>query len=104
MAGGMTASHLHLARAVCRRAERSAVPLQRAGATDEAVATYLNRLSDYLFTAARFSVRCGVANVHQSTRPRRRSRRARPRWFTKRMLAEVVLHVLTTNQHCNTGD
>ena len=42
-----------MARSVCRRAERSVVPLVRAGATDAAVGVYLNRLSDYLFTAAR---------------------------------------------------
>lgn len=51
--GCAAAAHLHLARTVCRRAERKAVAL---GATDPVPAgalIYLNRLSDYLFTAAR---------------------------------------------------
>jgi len=54
--GGPAASFMHMARAVCRRAERSVVPLAQGGATDAAVAVYLNRLSDYFFTAARFAV------------------------------------------------
>jgi hypothetical protein len=55
--GGLAASTLHLARTVCRRAERSVVPLTREGFTEEAVAVYLNRLSDYFFSAARLAVR-----------------------------------------------
>ncbi len=52
--GTMAAASLHLARAITRRAERSAVAA-RAGVplNPEAVA-YLNRLSDYLFVCARF--------------------------------------------------
>ena len=46
------AAALHLARAVCRRAERAVVGLKAAPA---AVVVYLNRLSDYLFTAARWT-------------------------------------------------
>lgn len=52
--GGPSASALHVARSVCRRAERAAVPLWRDGALDADVLAFLNRLSDYLFTAARF--------------------------------------------------
>jgi ATP:cob(I)alamin adenosyltransferase len=52
--GGPAASALHVARSVCRRAERAAVPLWRDGALDADVLAFLNRLSDYLFTAARF--------------------------------------------------
>lgn len=52
--GGKAASHLHMARSVCRRAERSVVPLVRAELVDLEVGKYLNRLSDYLFTAARY--------------------------------------------------
>lgn len=53
--GGLAAASLHMARSVCRRAERAVVPLVRDQSTDAAVAIYLNRLSDYLFTAARFA-------------------------------------------------
>jgi len=44
---------LHLARTVCRRAERKAVALAAAEPVPAGAVTYLNRLSDYLFTAAR---------------------------------------------------
>ncbi|MBI5209310.1 MAG: cob(I)yrinic acid a,c-diamide adenosyltransferase [Elusimicrobia bacterium] len=50
--GPVPASFLHLARAVCRRAERAAVRLGRAGRIPPPVPAYLNRLSDYLFAAA----------------------------------------------------
>ena len=55
--GGHAAAFLHHARSICRRAERSVVPLVRGGSTDGTVATYLNRLSDYLFTAARIAAK-----------------------------------------------
>ena len=53
--GGTRASAvLHLARTVCRRAERSTVHLIEQGeSVDKWVLIYLNRLSDYLFTLAR---------------------------------------------------
>ena len=54
--GGLASSHLHVARAICRRAERSTTPLVSAGMTDQTVGRYLNRLSDYLFVLARFVV------------------------------------------------
>jgi ATP:cob(I)alamin adenosyltransferase len=53
--GGLVASQLHVCRAVCRRAERSSVPLVGREDADPVVARYLNRLSDYLFVAARFA-------------------------------------------------
>ncbi|XP_003419360.1 corrinoid adenosyltransferase MMAB isoform X1 [Loxodonta africana] len=53
--GGKSSSMLHLCRAVCRRAERCVVPLVQAGETDANVAKFLNRLSDYLFTLARYT-------------------------------------------------
>ncbi|XP_044514788.1 corrinoid adenosyltransferase [Gracilinanus agilis] len=53
--GGTSSAVLHLCRSVCRRAERSVVPLVQAGQTDASVARYLNRLSDYLFTLARYA-------------------------------------------------
>ena len=43
----------HIARTVCRRAERSAVGIERRSTEDEKAIAYINRLSDYLFTLAR---------------------------------------------------
>ena len=52
--GGSNAiSFCHIARCVCRRAERIAVHLAEESTVDEKVNIYLNRLSDYLFTLAR---------------------------------------------------
>ena len=51
--GHTTVSYCHIARCVCRRAERLAVHLHELEPTDEMVLTYLNRLSDYLFVLAR---------------------------------------------------
>ena len=51
--GSRAASACHLARAICRRAERSLVALGRAEAVSELSIRYMNRLSDVLFLAAR---------------------------------------------------
>lgn len=51
--GAPTAATLHLARAVCRRAERSVVRLGHESEVDPRVIVYLNRLSDLLFVLAR---------------------------------------------------
>lgn len=53
--GGKSSAALHLARTVCRRAERSVAPIVRSGEADPDVAKFLNRLSDYLFTVARYA-------------------------------------------------
>lgn len=58
------AAVLHVARTVCRRAERTVVPLVREGGADEAVVRYLNRLSDLLFSMARLeNARAGSPDV-----------------------------------------
>lgn len=65
-AGDSGASHLHLARAVCRRAERRVVTLQRRGGVGIAddLVTYLNRLSDLLFVLTRvINHHAGVGEV-----------------------------------------
>jgi len=51
--GGLAASHCHVARAVCRRAERSLVSLNKQKALNRYLMAYINRLSDYLFVLAR---------------------------------------------------
>ncbi len=51
--GNSTVSYCHIARCVCRRAERITVHLAEGSPVDEKVNIYLNRLSDYLFTLAR---------------------------------------------------
>ena len=51
--GHTTVSYCHIARCVCRRAERLAVHLNDMEPTEELVIKYLNRLSDYLFVLAR---------------------------------------------------
>jgi len=51
--GGVSSATLHIARAVCRRAERHTALLAATGEVDEEVLRSLNRLSDLLFTLAR---------------------------------------------------
>lgn len=53
--GHVAVSTLHIARCVCRRAERLCVGLQKKNyELDPLIIKYLNRLSDYLFVLARF--------------------------------------------------
>ncbi len=52
-AGSPGTSRLHAARTVCRRAERRVVALAARSKVAPSVVRYLNRLSDYLFAAAR---------------------------------------------------
>lgn len=52
--GHPAASSLHLARSICRRSERLILPLNVHADVSDHVMIYLNRLSDYLFVAARY--------------------------------------------------
>ena len=47
-------SHCHIARCICRRAERAIVRLDHQEKVETIILHYLNRLSDYLFVLARF--------------------------------------------------
>ena len=61
--GAPAAATLHLARSVCRRAERVTVSLAAVEAVDEGILPYLNRLSDLLFVLARLENQAaGVAD------------------------------------------
>jgi cob(I)alamin adenosyltransferase len=63
--GSPAAAYLHLARTVCRRAERLIAELKdKAGeSVTPEVLKYLNRLSDYLFVASRYSNAKGAGDV-----------------------------------------
>lgn len=62
--GCMAAAHAHVARTVCRRAERCICRLAETEEVDSAVRRYFNRLSDYLFILARYlNHHAGVAEV-----------------------------------------
>ncbi|XP_077268095.1 uncharacterized protein LOC143900525 [Temnothorax americanus] len=56
--GGKACASLHVARTVCRRAERSITTLVRDGALDKEAQMYLNRLSDFLLTVSRIAAKC----------------------------------------------
>ena len=61
--GSPAAAHLHLARTVCRRAERLAVELARREKVGAPAIRFLNRLSDHLFVASRFANDKGARDV-----------------------------------------
>lgn len=63
--GHVAVSSIHITRCVCRRAERLAVNMQQHDLfIDQQVIQYLNRLSDYLFTLARYAGQIlGVAEI-----------------------------------------
>jgi len=63
--GTPAAAHLHLARTICRRAERMVVELadRPEEAISEAAMQYINRLSDFLFVAARYANHKGARDV-----------------------------------------
>jgi cob(I)alamin adenosyltransferase len=63
--GSPASSHLHLARTISRRAERLMVALAgRKGETvGDAALRYINRLSDFLFVAARFANDKGKSDI-----------------------------------------
>ncbi|MEK6216544.1 MAG: cob(I)yrinic acid a,c-diamide adenosyltransferase [Boseongicola sp.] len=62
-AGSPLATHLHICRTVARRAERLTVELSAVEEVNDAAITYLNRLSDWFFCAARIANDDGRADV-----------------------------------------
>lgn len=67
--GSPEAARLHVARTVCRRAERRVVALEDESPATQSTIAYLNRLSDFLFVAARYAnLKAGVADVPWSKR------------------------------------
>lgn len=67
--GTPVAAHLHVARAVCRRAERLITALGEDESISEYALPYVNRLSDWLFTLARYeNMQAGEAESKWSLR------------------------------------
>ncbi|XP_012285080.1 cob(I)yrinic acid a,c-diamide adenosyltransferase, mitochondrial isoform X2 [Orussus abietinus] len=56
--GGKACASLHVARTVCKRAEKSVKPLVSNGVLDQEAQTYLSRLSDFLLTISRIAAKC----------------------------------------------
>lgn len=52
--GNISVSYCHIARCVCRRAERTVTKLKESEQSPDIIAKFLNRLSDFLFVLARF--------------------------------------------------
>jgi cob(I)alamin adenosyltransferase len=70
--GAPGAAHLHVARTVCRRAERNIVALAASDTVRPELLRYLNRLSDLLFVLARLAnLRANVSDVPWKGRERR---------------------------------
>ena len=70
--GSPAAAALHLARVVCRRAERAILALDREEPVRESARIFINRLSDYLFAAARrANAEAGITDVewHRQEEP-----------------------------------
>lgn len=61
--GGPASAHLHLARTICRRAERLTVELAEHETIGEAALQYLNRLSDHLFVFSRYLNGKGAGDI-----------------------------------------
>lgn len=61
--GSSLAAHAHLARTVCRRAERDIIVLANMTTINPEIIVYLNRLSDYLFVAGRIFNNRGESDV-----------------------------------------
>jgi len=68
-AGSSAAANLHVARTVCRRAERKVVELSAQESINPECVTFLNRASDFLFVAARWvNMRSGQTDEPWSPR------------------------------------
>lgn len=55
--GDLPSAHLHVARTVCRRVERLTIALNREETVGKQALVYINRLSDFLFVAARYQAK-----------------------------------------------
>jgi cob(I)alamin adenosyltransferase len=62
--GSLLNGHLHIARCVCRRAERSIISLEEAEGVDAPLRHYMNRLSDLLFVMSRSAAALEGATEH----------------------------------------
>lgn len=68
--GSLAAAQIHVARTVCRRAERLVTELSQHEPIGEHVLPYLNRLSDFLFTLARCeNLQAGLSEERWSVKP-----------------------------------